>query len=232
MDGIPYASAIGSIMYAMLCTRPDIAYALSMTSRFQKDPGEDHWTAVKNILKYLRRTKDLMLVYGGDECLAVTGYCDASFQTDTDDSRSQTGYIYMLNGGAVCWKSSKQESTADSTVEAEYMAACEAGKMGVWIREFIDELGIVPSIAEPMELFCDNTGAIANAKDYRASKRTMHIKRKFHLIREFVERGDIKMCKVGTDSNTADPLTKPLAIVKHERHVGAMGIRFMREWLS
>ena len=103
-------------MYAMLCTRPDVSYALSVTSRLQKDPGEDHWMAVKNILKYLRRTKDLVLVYGGEERLAVTGYCDASFQTDSDDSRSQTGYIYMLNGGAVCWKSSKQEITADSTV--------------------------------------------------------------------------------------------------------------------
>ena len=131
MIGIPYASAIGSIMYAMLCTRPDVSYALSMTSRFQNDPGWDHWTAVKNILKYLRRTKDLILVYGGEEHLAVTGYCDASFQTDRDDSRSQPGYVYMLNGGAVYWKSSKQDSTADSTVEAEYMAACEAGKMGV-----------------------------------------------------------------------------------------------------
>ena len=69
-----------------------------------------------------------------EEHLTVTGYCDASFQTDRDDSRSQTGYVYMLNGGAVCWKSSKQDSTADSTVEAEYMAASEAGKMGVWIR--------------------------------------------------------------------------------------------------
>jgi hypothetical protein len=231
MSGIPYASAIGSIMYAMLCTRPDVSYALSMTSRFQKDPGEDHWTAVKNILKYLRRTKDLILVYGGQEHLAVTGYCDASFQTDRDDSRSQTGYVYLLNGGVVFWKSSKQDSTADSTVEAEYMAACEAGKMGVWIREFIDELGVVPSIVEPVELYCDNTGAIANAKDYRSSKRTMHIKRKYHLIRELVQNGDIKMCKVGTDSNTADPLTKPLPLVKHERHVQAMGIRFMRDWL-
>lgn len=231
MSGIPYASAIGSIMYAMLCTRPDVSFALSMTSRFQKDPGEDHWTAVKNILKYLRRTKDLILVYGGEEHLAVTGYCDASFQTDRDDSRSQTGYIYSLNGGAICWKSSKQSSTADSTVEAEYMAACEAGKMGVWIREFIDELGVVPSIVEPVELYCDNTGAIANAKDHRSSKRTMHIKRKYHLIRELVEQGDIKMCKVGTDSNTADPLTKPLPLVKHERHVRAMGIRVMRDWL-
>ena len=132
----------------------------------------------------------------------------------------------------MCWKSSKQESTADSTVEAEYVAACAAGKAGVWIREFIDELGAMSSVKELVELYCDNTGAIANAKDIRSSKRTMHIKRKYHLIRELVENGDVKMCKVGTDSNTADPLTKPLPIVKHDRHVGAMGIQFARDWVS
>ena len=109
------------------------------------------------------------------------------------------------------------------------MAACEAGKAGVWIREFIDELGVMSSVKEPVELYCDNTGAIANANDIRSSKRTMHIKRKYHLIRELVENGDVKMCKVGTDNNTADLLTKPRPIVKHERHVGAMGIRFVRE---
>src|SRR5436189_2101617 len=101
MSKIPYASAIGSIMYAMLCIRPDVSYALSITSRYQSDPGESHWTAVKNILKYLRRTKDLFLVYGGDEVLVVKGYNDASFQTDKDDSRSQSGYMFCLNGGAV-----------------------------------------------------------------------------------------------------------------------------------
>jgi hypothetical protein len=137
--------------------------------------------------------------------------------------------MYMLNGGAVCWKSSKQDSTADSTVEVEYMAACEAGKMGVWIREFIDEFGVVPSIIDPMQLYCDNTGAIANAKDYKSSKRTMHIKREYHVILDFIRNGDIKMCKVGTESNTADPLTKPLSLAKHERYVGAMGIRYMRD---
>jgi hypothetical protein len=179
----------------------------------------------------LRRTKDLILIYGGEEHLAVTGYCDASFQTDRDDSKSQTGYMYMLNSGAVCWKSSKQNSTADSTVEAEYMAACKAGKMGVWIREFIDELGVVPSIIDPVELYYDNTGAIANVKDHRSSKRTMHIKRKYHIIRELVENGDIKMCKVGMKSNTIDPLTKPFPLAKHDRHVGAMGIQYMRDWL-
>ncbi|KAK9020325.1 hypothetical protein V6N11_054814 [Hibiscus sabdariffa] len=95
MTQIPYASAIGSIMYAMICTRPDLSYALSMTSRYQENPGEGHWIAVKNILKYLRRTKDVFLVYGGEEELSVKGYSDASFQTVKDDSRSQFGFCVL-----------------------------------------------------------------------------------------------------------------------------------------
>ncbi|KAK8525315.1 hypothetical protein V6N12_014010 [Hibiscus sabdariffa] len=99
MSQIPYALAIGSIMYAMICTRPDLSYALSMTRRYQANPGEGHWTAVKNILKYLRRTKDVFLVYGGEEELRIKGYTDASFQTDKDDSRSQSGFVLCLNEG-------------------------------------------------------------------------------------------------------------------------------------
>ena len=97
MSVIPYASAIGSIMYVMLCTRPDVSLAISMAGRFQSDPGVEHWTAVKNILKYLKRTKEMFLVYGGDQELIVKGYVDASFDTDLDDSKSQTGYIYIIN---------------------------------------------------------------------------------------------------------------------------------------
>ncbi|KAK8557982.1 hypothetical protein V6N13_050332 [Hibiscus sabdariffa] len=107
MSQIPYASAIGSIMYAMICTRPDLSYALSMTSQYQENPGEGHWIAVNNILKYLIRTKDAFLVYGGEEELAIKGYTDASSQTDKDDSRSQPGFLFYLNGGAVSWKSLK-----------------------------------------------------------------------------------------------------------------------------
>ncbi|KAK8597313.1 hypothetical protein V6N13_001936 [Hibiscus sabdariffa] len=101
MSQIPYASAIGSIMYAMICTRPDLSYALSMTSRYQANPGKGHWTAVKNILKYLRRTKDVFLVYGGEEKLGIKGYTDTSFQTDKDDSRSQSGFEFCLNKDTV-----------------------------------------------------------------------------------------------------------------------------------
>ena len=91
MKVIPYASAIGSIMYAMSCTRPDVCLAISLAGRYQSNPGVDHWTAVKNILKYLKRTKDLFTVYGGDKELVVNGYVDASFDTDPDDSKSPTG---------------------------------------------------------------------------------------------------------------------------------------------
>ena len=101
MKGVPYASAIGFIMYAMLCTRPDVCLAISLAGRYQSNLGVDHWTAVKNILKYLKRSKDMFLVYGGDKELVVNGYVDASFDTDPDDSKSQIGYVFLLNGGAI-----------------------------------------------------------------------------------------------------------------------------------
>ncbi|CAH1444119.1 unnamed protein product [Lactuca virosa] len=131
MSRVPYASAVGSIMYAMTCTCPDVAFALSMVSRYQGNPGKAHWTAVKNILKYLRRTKEWFLVLGGSDDLKVQGYSDSSFQTDRDNYRSQSGWVFTLNGGAVTWKSSKQETVADSTCESEYITASEASKEAI-----------------------------------------------------------------------------------------------------
>nr|WP_301002338.1 Ty1/Copia family ribonuclease HI [Bifidobacterium longum] len=198
-----------------------------MTSRYQSDPGERHWIAVKNILKYLRRTKEMFLVYGGEEELVVRGYTDASFQTDKDDSRSQSGYVFCLNGGAVSWKSSKQETVADSTTEAEYIAASNAAKEAVWIKKFVTELVVVPSIVDPVDLYCDNNGAIAQAKEPRSHQRSKHILRRFHLIREIIDRGDVKICRIPTDENLADPLTKPLVQRKHKAHTRSLGIKDM-----
>ena len=227
MSKTPYASAIGSLMYAMLCTRPDIAYAVSLTSRYQSDPGVDHWTAVKNILKYLRRTKDMVLSYGGDEQLVVNGYTDASWNTDPDDSKSQSGYVFTLNGAAVSWRSAKQSVVARSSTESEYMAASEASQEAIWMKEFITELGVVPSALDPMSIYCDNMGAIANAQEPRSHKKLKHIKLRFHAIREHIQDGDIKICKVHTDLNVADPLTKPLPRAKHDQHQTAMGVRYI-----
>src|SRR3954468_18856791 len=119
MDKVPYSLAVGSIMYAMLCTRPDVAHAISLTSRYQSDPGSEHWIAVKNILKYWRRTKDMFLVYGGEEELVAKCYVDASFDTDPDDSKSQYKYVFLMNCGAVSWRISKQPVVAGSTTKDE-----------------------------------------------------------------------------------------------------------------
>ncbi|GJU30471.1 retrotransposon protein, putative, ty1-copia subclass [Tanacetum coccineum] len=149
MKNVPYASAVGSIMYAVRCTRPDVAFAQNITSRFQQNPGELHWTAVKNILKYLRNTKDMFLVYGGNPSteLRVECYCDAGFETDRDDTKSQTGYVFVLNGGAVDWKSSKQSTIAMSATESfkpfDLRKTCMASstKHGVVERRNRENLG-------------------------------------------------------------------------------------------
>ncbi|GJS11214.1 retrotransposon protein, putative, ty1-copia subclass [Tanacetum coccineum] len=227
MQNVPYASAVGSIMYVVRCTRPDVAFAQNITSRFQQNSGEAHWTAVKNILKYLRNTKDTFLVYGGnpEAELRVNCYCDVGFETDRDDTKSQTGYVFVLNGGAVVWKSSKQSTTAQHATEAEYIAASEAAKEAVWIRKFIDELGVVPSNDYPIKMNCDNSAAIIMAKESGIQKGARHFKRKYHYVRECIETGEIDIVKVHTDDNLADPFTKALAGPKLTRHARSMGLR-------
>ncbi|GKB25269.1 retrotransposon protein, putative, ty1-copia subclass [Tanacetum coccineum] len=142
----------------------------------KRNPRESHWTTVKNILKYLRNTKDMFLVYGGDSTteLSVTCYTDASWETDQDDLRSQKGYVFVMNRGVVDWKSYKQSTTAMSSMEAEYIAAAEAAMEAIWIRKFIYGLGVVPSIDKPMDKYCDNTGAITIADEPGVQRGAKH----------------------------------------------------------
>ncbi|GJS81201.1 hypothetical protein Tco_0747742 [Tanacetum coccineum] len=133
MRNILYASTVGSIMYVVRCIRPDVTFAQNMTSQFQHNLGKLHWTTVKNILKYLRNTKDMFLVYEGDTKreLRVSCYTDAGYLTDADDLKSQTGYVFILNGGVVDWKSIKQSIFATSSIDAKYIAAFDASKEAV-----------------------------------------------------------------------------------------------------
>ena len=117
------------------------------------------------------------------------------------------GYVFCLNGGAVSWKSSKQDTIANSTTEAEHIDALSATKEAVWIKKFISELGIVPSIVDPIGLYCDNNGSLAQAKEPRSHQRSKHILRRYHLIREIIDKGDVKICRVPTLDNIADPIT-------------------------
>ena len=116
---------------------------------------------------------------------------------------------------------------AGSTCEAEYIGASEAANEGVSMKEFISDLGVIPSASGPMKIFCDNPSAIALAKEFRFHKRTKHIKRHFNSIRDQVKEGDIEICKIHTDLNVADLLTKPLPRAKHDQHQDSMGVRII-----
>ena len=111
--------------------------------------------------------------------------------------------------------------------ETEYIAASKAANEGVWVKEFISDLGVIPSASGPMKIFYDNTGAIALAKESRFHKRTKHIKRCFNSIRDQVKEGDIEISKIHTDQNVAAPLTRPLSRAKHDQHQDSMGVRII-----
>ncbi|GJW69470.1 retrotransposon protein, putative, ty1-copia subclass [Tanacetum coccineum] len=190
MQNVPYASVVGFIMYAVRCTRPNVAFAQNITSRFQQNPGD------------LKRE------------LRVSCYTDAGYPTDADDLKSQTGYVFILNG------------------EAEYIAAYDASKEAVWIRKFIFGLGVVPTIKEPINMYCDNTGAIVMAKESGITKGVSHFHAKIHYLREVIEFGDIKLEKVHTDDNVADPFTKALAFPKHSEHAMNIGVLLANSFMQ
>ncbi|GJV53717.1 hypothetical protein Tco_1449458 [Tanacetum coccineum] len=137
-----------------------------------------------------------------------------------------TNYIRhnVVCGGVVDWKSTKQSIFATSSTDAEYIAAFDASKEAVWIRKFISGLGVVPTIEEPINMYCDNTGAIAIAKDHGVTKGARHFRAKVHYLRETIEMGDVRIEKVDTDDNLADPFTKALAFPKHSELTEKIGM--------
>ena len=224
MSRIPFSSAVSSLMYAMLCIKPDICYAVGIVSRYQSDPGEEHWIAVKNILKYLRRTRDYMLVYSSGS-LETIGYTDSDFQGDIGSRKTTFGYVFTLNGGAICWRSVKQTCVADSTTEVEYLAASEAMKEAVWLKKFLMDLQVIPSADQPITLYCDNSGVVAQSKESRYHKKHKHKDRKYHLIRDIITGGDTVVTKIASEENLANPFTKTLPVRVFEKHVDYMGVK-------
>jgi hypothetical protein len=209
MEKVPYSSAVGSLMYLMVCTRPDIAQAVSVVSRYLSCPGKGHWEAVKWIFRYLRGTIDARLEFGNGK--ALTGYVDADFAGDLDKRRSLTGYVFTLGDCAISWKSTLQATVALSSTEAEYMAITEAIKEAIWLKAFVGEMS---SFEGPITVFCDNQSAIHLTKDRMYHEKTKHIDIRYHFVRDVISEGKVAVKKIGTESNPADMLTKPLPIAK------------------
>ena len=162
MSRVPYANAIGSLMYAMVCTRPDISYAVGVVSRYMHNPEKDHWQAVKWILRYFHNTVDVGLVFEQKDSPYLVGYYDSDYAGDLDKRRSTTGYVFTIANAPVSWKSTLQSTVALSTTEAEYMTITEAAKKAICLQGLLRELGIGQ---EEITIFCDSQSAIQLAKN-------------------------------------------------------------------
>lgn len=224
MMNIPYQEAIGSILYLTQCTRPDISFAISNVSKYCQNPGPAHWSAVKRIFRYLKYTKHYKLEYSAAGNRDLIGYSDADWGSDSDDRRSCSGYVFMLQGGAVSWASKKQQSVALSSTEAEYMALSLACQEVVWLRQLEAEaLGY--ALKSPTIILCDNHSALnlANTDAYRV--RTKHIDIRHNFIRDKIYNGDVKINSIDTTAMVADNnLTKSLHKYKQRFCANGMGL--------
>ena len=221
MASVPYKSAVGSLMYAMVATRADLAFAISTVSQHMARPGWSHWMAVKRIMRYLKGTSHMRLQLGGGH-IRLMGYCDADWAGDANDRKSTTGYAFSLGEGMVSWSSKKQPTVALSTTEAEYMAASHCTREAIWLRQLLEDVGCKD--VEGTLIWCDNQGAIALAKNPVHHARTKHIEVQHHFVREKVDNATITLEYCPTEDMLADVMTKALARDRHERLTRAIGI--------
>lgn len=215
MSRVPSSSAVGSLMYAMVCTRSDLAHAVSIVSKFMAKPGKEQWQVVKRIFRYLRDTSDIGLIYGSDTQCLVTSFSDSDYAGDVDSRRSMTGYVFTLDGSVVSWKAILQSTVTLSTTEAEYMALTEANKERIWLKGLIGDLGLHHDQAI---VYCDNLSAICLAKDQVHHERIKHIDVRYHFLRN---EKIIKVMKVGT----ADMFTKPVPHSKFQHCLYLLNVR-------
>ena len=223
MSSIPYQNVVGSMMYAMVCTRPDIAYGVSLVSRYMSNPNKSHWLAVKWLARYLKGTQDTCLMYKSlnTEKISICGFCDSDYAADLDKRRSISGYCFTFGGNLISWKSSLQHIVALSTTEAEYIALTEAIKEALWLKGIVSELGFN---LETVNVFCDSQSAIHLSKNTMYHERTKHIDVRLHFIRDIISNNEIIVNKIGTVDNPADIFTKSVSVAKFKATCEKLGI--------
>ena len=216
-DPREYREIVGSLIYAMTGTRPDLCYAVTRLSQFMSKPTKAHLGIAKHVLKYIKGTLHYSLKFSkSNEPLKLIGYCDSDW-ANSDDRRSITGYGFLMNndGGLISWKSKKQRVVALSTCEAEYMAITYAMQEANFLRNlYSDMTGCDKNF---VTLYVDNQGAIALAENPIHHQRSKHIDVRFHFIRSEVEAGIVRLLYIPSEANIADLFTKPLSKGKIER---------------
>jgi hypothetical protein len=218
----PYQSLVGSLMYLATCTRPDLAYCVSMLSQFNTCYQKPHVEAAKRALRYLQKTKLLGLSYGGGSNVLI-GYVDADWAGNSVDRRSYTGYAFCLGGAAISWEARKQRTVALSSTEAEYMALSDGAKEAIYLGRLLQDIRQVKCDA-PTTLFNDNQGSHKLAKNPVFHARTKHIDIRHHFVREALEEGHIDVQYMATEEMPADVLTKGLFGPAHVKCSGKLGL--------
>lgn len=221
VDKSLYQSVVGSLLYLATRTRPDISFAVSNVAKYCHDPSKEHWTAVKRILRYLKGSTHLGLLYTRQDPMEVVGYSDSDWGGDNDDHRSTSGYIFQIGGTAISWRSRKQSSVALSTAEAEYMALSGATQEAVWLRQLYTDLLDKP--VRPTVIYEDNQACISMSENPKFHGRTKHINLKYHYIREQLGTS-IELIYCPTNEMIADMFTKGLNQEKFIRLRSLCGI--------
>jgi hypothetical protein len=207
----PYRELVGSLMYLMVCTRPDIAFAISQLSRYTSNHGSGHWSALMHVIRYVKGSKGLGVTYRGNTQLFPCLYSDASYASDVDSSKSVSAYISYVGGGPVSWRSKLQSTTALSTCESEYIALCAAAQEAVHLKHLFLEL--VPEVRDtPVVIYEDNKSTIDISKNTSLHEKQKHVKVKYHYVRECVVENRILVQHLSTRLMVADLLTKPVQI--------------------
>ena len=220
-----FQSAIGALMWPAVHSRPDLAQAVGVLSRYCSNPGPTHVALVKQVLRYISGTLNRGLVFDGstDTPNDIIGYTDSDFAGTKSGRKSTGGYVFLLAGAAISHSSKLQSIVALSTCEAEYIAMCEAGKEAIWIYRLLVELGYQKKNSAIL-LRADNQGAIALASNPEFHRRTKHIDVRYHWIREAVEQRQIEVVYVPTSEMAADGLTKPLPLQGFEGFLQMIGM--------
>ncbi|CAI7836803.1 unnamed protein product, partial [Closterium sp. NIES-53] len=220
----PYPELVGCLMYLMTCTRPDLAYPLSILARYVA-PGRhrpEHMAAAKRVLRYLCSTSGLGLVLGGRRPVVLTGHADASWADDQATQRSSQGYTFSLGSGSVSWRATRSSSVLGSSCEAEIYAGAMAAQELRWLTYLLTDLGEPPR--SPPVVYVDNKAVLALCREQRLEHRTKHIALRYFLVRELQQCGQLRLAYVASEANTADVFTKVLAPCDHQRFCTQLGL--------
>ncbi len=207
MKKCPFRELVGSLLYASSFLFPEISAAVSKLSEFIQNPGREHWSEAKRVLRYLKGKKNKTLEFKKSKEVVLTGFVDADWAGDVDDRRSRSGFLFFLGSNLISWQSKKQDIIALSSAEAEIMAATSAAKEAMWLRGVLSDLGFIQPATS---LFEDNSACIQLAKNPVQHQRSKHIQIKYLKIREYVSMGFVNIVKVTTQDNVADMMTKSL----------------------